>query len=120
LHRRTAEVLRPRDRQERTFAEQAAAGIELRAERHAAEVRSVDVRNAVLPREPLVDERIVGRQQIDDVAIFADDALEEQLHLALVALSQLVVPIGIKDAVWRRRRKISQIQELRAEVVDER
>ena len=34
-------------------------------ERDAAEVAAVDVRNAVVPRQPLVDERVVGGQQLE-------------------------------------------------------
>ena len=42
--------------------------------RHAAEVAAVDVGNAVVPRQPLVDERVVGRQQIEHAAVLAHDA----------------------------------------------
>ena len=50
-----------------------------------------DVRDAVVPREPLVDERVVGGQQVEHAAILADDAVEEQLGLALHRLGQRVV-----------------------------
>ena len=50
-------------------------------QRHAAEVAAVDVRDAVVPRQPLVDERVVGVQQVEDAAVLAHDALEEQLGL---------------------------------------
>jgi hypothetical protein len=56
-------------------------------------------------RQTLVDERVVGGQQIEDAAILAQDALEEQLGLALETLPQLVVPVRIEDAVGRRRRE---------------
>src|SRR5205814_695933 len=36
------------------------------------------------------------------------------------ALTQIVVPVGIEDAVGRCRREISQIEQLGAEVVDQR
>ena len=49
----------------------------------AAEVAAVDVRDPVVLRQPLVDERIVRRQQIEHAAILADDAVEEQFGLAL-------------------------------------
>ena len=52
-------------------------------QRHAAELRAVDVRDAVVLGQPLVDERVIRRQQIEDAAIFVDDAVEEQLDLAL-------------------------------------
>ena len=73
-----------------------------------------------MPREPLVDERVVRRQQIDDVAILAHDAFEEQFRLAPETLPQLVVPVGIEDAVRRGRRQIPQVQQLLREVVDQR
>ena len=34
-------------------------------QRHAAEAAAVDVRDAVVPRQPLVDERVVRRQQVE-------------------------------------------------------
>ena len=71
-------------------------------------------------RQPLVDERVVGRQQIEDTAILTKDAVEEQLGLSLERLPQLVVPVRIVDAVGRRRRQVAQIQELLTEVGDER
>ena len=50
-------------------------------QRHAAELAAVDVRNPVVARQPLVDERVVGVEQVEDAAVFAHDALEEQLRL---------------------------------------
>ena len=52
-------------------------------QRDAAEVAAVDVGDAVVPRQPLVDERVVGGQQVEDAAVLAHDAVEEQLGLAL-------------------------------------
>ena len=51
-------------------------------ERHAAELAAVDVRHAVVLRQPLVDERVVGGQQVEHVAVLAHDAGEEELGLA--------------------------------------
>ena len=45
---------------------------------HAPEPAAVDVGNAVMPRQPLVDERVVGVQQIHHAAVLAHDAVEEQ------------------------------------------
>ena len=47
-----------------------------------------DVRNAVVPREPLVDERVVGGDQVEHAAVFADDAVEEELGFADERLRQ--------------------------------
>ena len=63
-------------------------------QRHAAELRTVDVGNAVVLRQPLVDERVVGGQQVEDAAILLDDAGEEQLDLALERAAQVVVEVG--------------------------
>ena len=49
--------------------------------------------NAVVPREPLVHEREVGVEQIDDAAVFADDRPEQQLGFALERLPQVAVEI---------------------------
>ena len=48
----------------------------------AAELAAVDVRQAVVPRQPLVHERVVGGHQVQHVAILAHDAGEEELGLA--------------------------------------
>ena len=74
--------------------EQPAAHVEFRTERHAAEAAAVDVRDSVVPGEPLVDKRVVGIQQIDHAAVLVDDALDEQLGFFAESLPQIVVEIG--------------------------
>ena len=59
----------------------------------AAEAAAVDVRNAVVLREPLVEERVVGLQQVEHAAVLAQDALEEQLRLLPERLPQVVVEV---------------------------
>ena len=46
------------------MAEQAAARA-VGGERHAAEVTALHVRDPVVPRQPLVEERVVGGQHLD-------------------------------------------------------
>ena len=94
LDRRGPVVLHPGDRQEAALAQQPAAAVEVRAEPPAAEMRAVDVRDAVVLRQSLVQERVVGGHQVDDVAVLAEHALEQQLGLARERLAQLVVPVG--------------------------
>ena len=53
--------------QHRALAEQAAARVVV--QRHAAEIAAEDVRDAVVPRQPLVDEGVVGRHQIEHAAV---------------------------------------------------
>ncbi len=60
------------------MAEQAAARA-IGRQRHAAEVIALDVRQAVEPRDALVDERVVGAQQIERAAVLLHDAAEEEL-----------------------------------------
>ena len=50
-----------------------------------------------MSRQPLVDERVVGRQQIEHAAVLAHDALEEQLGLAPERLPQVVVEVREHD-----------------------
>ncbi len=63
------------------------------AERDAAEPAAVDVGNAVVLREALVHERVVRPQQVEHAAIFAHDALEEQLRFLAERLTQIVVEV---------------------------
>src|SRR5436190_13564053 len=50
--------------EDRAFAEQTAPRVEFTTERDAAELASVDVRDSVVFREPFIDERVIGGQQI--------------------------------------------------------
>ena len=60
-------------------------------------------------REPLVHERVVGRHQIENVPVLADNASKEQLRLAPERVAQVVVEIrklvgvGIDAGVSTRR-----------------
>ena len=98
------------------MAEQTAAVVQIGPERDAPELRAVNVGDAVVLRQALVEEGVIGGQEIDDVAVLLDDALKEQFRLAAESLAQLVVPVGIEDAVGRSRREIAQVQQLIAEV----
>ena len=65
----------------------------------AAEAAAVDVRDAVVLREPLVEERVVRLQQVEHAAVLAQDALEEQLRLLAERLPQVVVEVGEQPQV---------------------
>ena len=82
-----------RDREHAALAEQPAAAVVVALD--AAEVRAADVRNAVVFREPLVDERVIRRQQIEHAAIFAQDAAGEQLRFAAEPLPQIFVEVAL-------------------------
>ena len=87
----------------------------------AAERRAGHVRDAVVPGDPLVDERVVGGQQVEHAAVLAHDAVEEQLGLAHERLAERAVEVRIerpRRAACRRRR--SGAATARANRVDER
>ncbi len=63
-------------------------------------VASIDIRNAVVLREPFIHERIIRSHQVEDVAVFANDALEEHFALAPEGLPQVVVEIGELHRIW--------------------
>ena len=79
------------ERQHAALAEQPAAVVVLDA--HAAILIAVDVRHAVVPRQPLVQERVVRVEQIQDAPVLDHDALEEHLRFALQRLPQVVVEV---------------------------
>ena len=66
-----------------------AAGVVLN--RNAAELAAVNARHSIMRRQALVDERVVGIQQIYHVAILPHDALKQQLSLAAEGLAQILV-----------------------------
>ena len=78
-HRRRARRIR-RERQQAALAEQPAA-VRAAGERDAAELLAVDVRDPVVPGQPLVDERVVRRQELDHAAVLAQLCFDEQLGL---------------------------------------
>ena len=82
------------------------------AEGDATESAAVHVRDAVVPGEPLVHEGVVRAEQVERAAVFADDALEEQLGLASKRLAQVVVEVGELPRVGTRRGEVAQIQPL--------
>ena len=98
------------------MAEQPAAWI-AGGETDAPRARAVDVRDAVVPGEPLVHEREVGVEEVDDAAVLLDDRAEEQLGLALKRLPQVAVEVRrIGSGVFQ----LAQEQPLAGEVGDER
>src|SRR4029077_20362191 len=76
-----------RDRQDAAMAKQSAAV--LVSDRDAPVLAAVDIRNAVVPRQALIHERVVGRQQLEDTPVVVKDALEEQLCFPLEPLAQI-------------------------------
>ena len=95
-HRRRAVAVR-RQRQDAAVAEQAAprvVGI-----RDLAELRPAHAGDAVVPRQPLVDERVVGGQQLEHRPIGAHEVVEEQLRLARHRLGERLVVVRERQRV---------------------
>ena len=73
-----------------------------------------------MPRQPLIDERVVGIQEIHHAAVLTHDAVEEQGCLVLHRLPKVVVEIGEGFQVRNGVLEISQVQPLLGEIGDER
>ena len=99
--------------------QQAAAGA-ARGQRHPPEVAAGHPGHAVVPGQPLVQERVVGGDQVEGAAVLAQDALEEQLRLAAEGPAQGLVEVGEDDEVGRDRGQVAQVQPLGREVGDQR
>ena len=100
------------------MAKQAAARIVLH--RDTPEVAAIDARHTVVASQPLVQKGVVGAQQVEDAAILADDALEEQLRLAAHRATQVVVEVREEIAVRLHAADVAQLQPLAGEVGDQR
>ena len=72
---------------------------------HAAELRPVHAAHAVVAREPLVDERVVGRQQLVHAVVLEQHAREEQLDLGREIVAQRVAELGEQALVRVARRR---------------
>ena len=93
-----------------------------RAGRHvnSLEVGSADAVYAVMPRQALVQERVRRAEEVEDAAVLADDALEEQLGLPTHREAQVVVEPREPVLVGRRRLQRADLQPLPAELLDQR
>ena len=85
----------------------------------APERAALYVGDAVMPRQHLVDERVVGGQQVDDAAVLAHDAVEEQLGLARHRLAEIAAVFREQAGVGIRCLHTAQPEPLLGEVVDQ-
>ena len=88
-------------------------------ERDAAKVITVDIWNAVVTGQPLIQECVVGRQQFHHIAIVTQLTLDEKFGLAQERLAQVVVELGKRIGVRRHRAQVAQIQPLSGKVFDQ-
>ena len=75
----------------------------------APEVAAVNARDAVVAAEPLVDERVVGSEQVEDAAILADEALDEELGLLPERLPQVLVELRKDERVRNCPAQVAQV-----------
>ena len=88
--------------------------------RDAPVVAAVDARDAVVPRQAVVQERVVGRQQLQHAAVGAHLAVEEQLRFAPECFSEVVVERREERAVRGDGLQVPEIQPLSGEVGGQR
>src|SRR5205823_7431665 len=70
--------------------------------------------------EPLVDEGVIGGEQIEDAVVLAHDAVEKQLGLAHKRLAQVVVEFGKQVFTRYGVFQIPKLQPLADEVLHDR
>ncbi|HEY7389962.1 MAG TPA: hypothetical protein VH640_15705 [Bryobacteraceae bacterium] len=70
--------------------------------------------------EAFVQEGVIGSEQIDYAAVFADDAFGEQVRFSEKGLAEVVIEIGEDLLIGRGGLQIPQIEPLAEEVLDER
>ena len=80
----------------------------------------MDARNSIMPRQSLVQERVVGTQQIEKAAILAQHAFEEELCLSGKRGPEVFIEIRKRRRVGQHRLDIAQIQPLADEIGYER
>ena len=116
---RGAVVLHPCRRQKASVTQQSVTVVQFRPEIDTPKTGSVDVGDAVVSSQPLVQKCKVRRQHLQNVEVFAHNRFEEQFRLARESLPQLVVPIWKLSLRWRGSRQVSQIEPLLREVLDQ-
>src|SRR3989442_8323230 len=88
--------------------------------RHPSKARAIDVSDLVMPRQPFVHIRVVGRQQVDDAVVLAHLARQEQLSLSLESLAQVVVKLWKGVDVRLHAPKAADLQPLFSKILHER
>ena len=80
---------------------------------------AVDAGDIIVARKPLVDEGIVGAQQLKQAPVRTDLIVDEQLCLTLEGLPQVLVELRKSGGIGIDSVEIAQIEPLADEVLDE-
>ena len=85
-------------------------------DRDAAKLAAVDALDSVMLGEALIEEGVIRGQQIDDAAILAQRAFDQQLGFLLERLTQVLVEVRKGCRIRLYSRDIAQEQPLAGEV----
>ena len=96
-----------RHHQHRPLAENSPARVI--GQRDPPEVTSVDTWYPVVSCEPFVDEGVIRVHQIEDAAVFLNDALKEEQRFLAERAAQIVVEV---DELRRQRRHVAEVPEI--------
>ena len=107
-----------RDRQHARLPEEPASPAI--AELHRPIVAAVHVRDAVVLREPIVREGVIGQQQIGDAAILSKLIGDEQLGFLRHRFAQVFVEFGIQLRIGDEAGNLAQLEPPCREPLDER
>ena len=105
-------------RQNATLTEQPATPVV--AERHPAETAAGYPWDLIVPGKALVQERVVGPQQLQDARVLAQLALDEELCFSLERFAKIFVEFGKQVRIRRHAAHIAQHQPLSEEIRDQR
>src|ERR1700681_2540828 len=75
--------------------------------------------NTVMARQTLIEERIVGTQQLDDAAILAYLVVDEQFRFGLIGCTEAFIESRKDGRVWRGVAKIAQLKPLPRKILHE-
>ena len=106
-------------RQYRSMREQAPPLLPIR-EGDSPEPATLDAHYVIVLRQPFVDERVVGIQQVRDAAVFPQRAGDEQLGLAPEGLQQRLVVVRVAVRVDHHLLDAAQVEPLSREVAHQR
>ena len=73
-----------------------------------------------MPRQALVDKRVIGIQQIQHTAVFPNNGLEEQLCFPAERLPEVVVKITEHLRFWHDVIQIPKVKPLSRKIVHQR
>ena len=86
-HRRSARGVRSNG-EDAPLPKQPTAPV-LRIERHSAEPAAINIRHTIVPGEALIEEGVIGLDQIEDTAVLAKDTFKKPLGFLAKACRRL-------------------------------